>query len=97
MRNQVYISKYDIYEFVTKIKSYFDKLQQIEKLFEGNHSNVYDKIYEVGAYISIDIKSKYSTTKRNLSEMNFDNTVFKSYRQNLIELTSIFKENNALA
>lgn len=94
---QKYISKYDIDEFVTKIKSYFDKLQQIQKLFEENHSDVYDKIYEVGAYISIDIKSEYSTTKRNLSEMNFDNTVFKSYRQNLIKLTSILKENNALA
>ena len=94
---QVYISKYDIHEFVTKIESYFDRLQQIEKLFEGNHSDVYDKIYEVGTYISIDIKSECSTIKRSLSEMNFDSAVFKSYRQNLIELTSILKENNALA
>lgn len=94
---QVYTSKYDIHEFVTKIESYFNRLQQIEKLFEGNHSDVYDKIYEVGTYISIDIKSECSTIKRSLSEMNFDSAVFKSYRQNLIELTSILKENNALA
>ena len=94
---QVYISKYDIHEFVTKIESYFNRLQQIEKLFEENHSDVYDKIYEVGTYISIDIKSECSAIKRSLSEMNFDSAVFKSYRQNLIELTSILKENNALA
>lgn len=89
-----YVSKYDIREFVAKIEAYFEKLQQVEELFEANHSDVYGKIEEVDAYISIDVKSEFGSTNKKLTEINLDEAVFKTFHQNLIQLTSVLKENN---
>ncbi|MCR5730978.1 MAG: hypothetical protein K6G20_11575 [Ruminococcus sp.] len=89
-----YFSEYDILQYVTTIEACFDKLQKIEELFEANHSDVHNKIEEIGAYISIDIKTDFTNTKKKISEIELDEEVFKSFHQTLIKLTSILKENN---
>lgn len=89
-----YVSKSAIRKFATKIEASFDKLQQVEELFEANHSDVYGKIEEVGAYISIDVKSEFGSTNKKLTKINLDEAVFKNFHQNLIQLTSALKKNN---
>ncbi len=86
------VNKPDIPKFAKKIEAYLDNLLQVEELLDSNHFNVHSKIAEIDPYISIAIKSDFSKTKKQLSEINLDKAVFKSFRLNLTKLTSVLKE-----
>ena len=92
-----YVSRYDIFEFVNKIESYLGKLQQIQEISEIIYSETYRNIKKFGTDISIDIDSKYTKTKKKLSELYLDKSVLKDLYQNLITFTSILKDNKAPA
>lgn len=89
-----YVSKYDIREFVTNIEAYFGKLQQVEELFESNNSDVCSRIEELDAFINIEIKTDFNKTKKKLSELDLDESVFQRFHHGLIKLTSVLKGNN---
>ena len=65
-------------------------------VFFNNSSltDVHRRIKEVSPYITIGTKTFFIKTNKKMSEIEIDEAIFKTFQQNLIQLTSILKENN---